>query len=354
MSEQFGPYTAHPAAAAFPILSHDELQDLAHDIATHGQQEPCVVWEDWLVDGRNRWRACELVKVKPLIAEHEFDNEAQLIAWVISRNLHRRHLSTSQRSMLGAQMLDLFRQNADQRLPGERPRDSAARAVNVSPRSVTDAAKVYASGDDALIARVMNGDISVSKAAAELRRRASVIKAVTSSQSHEWYTPEPWPSLARQLMGAIDLDPASCAEANEIVKATHIFTKDDDGLLQTWFGRVWNNPPYGLDEEQKSVCAKWVRKAIESYRSGAVEQLMLLVNSSTGTGWFAPLWDFPLCFPYKRIRFVTPRGVPTKDQPTHASAIAYLGPHVEEFERIMKPHGRVVMPAGDVSRSVQP
>ena len=353
MAEQYGPYRAHPAASAFPLLSPSELADLAHDIETHGQHDPCVVWGDVLVDGRNRWRACELANVEPRIVEEDFADEAAVISWVVSRNLHRRHLSTSQRAMLGAQLLELFRQDADARIPGERPRATAARAVNVSARSVTDAAKVYASGDETLIARVLNGDTSVSKAAAELRRRANIIKTVTSSQTVEWYTPEPWPSLCRELMGGIDLDPASCAEANEVVAATQIYTEADDGLSLPWFGRVFHNPPYGLDDDRSSVCAKWVQYAIEQYRGGAVAELCLIVNAATGTGWFQALWDFPLCFPFSRIRFRTPRGVPKKNQPTHASTVAYMGPQIEAFERIFRPHGRVVLPAGQVSRSLQ-
>ncbi len=61
----------------------------------------------------------------------------------------------------------------------------------------------------------------------------------------EWYTPAPVIEAARRLMGSIDLDPASCETANQVVKATRYFTISDDALQQDWSGNVWCNPPFG-------------------------------------------------------------------------------------------------------------
>ncbi len=63
----FQPYNVHPAAALFPLLNDEDLQDLADDIVEHSLQEPIVLTPDGttIVDGRNRFQACRLAGVEP-------------------------------------------------------------------------------------------------------------------------------------------------------------------------------------------------------------------------------------------------------------------------------------------------
>lgn len=56
--------------------------------------------------------------------------------------------------------------------------------------------------------------------------------------SDEWYTMPRYIEAARTVLGHIDLDPASTERANRIIKATHYYTKQDDGLTQHWSGKV--------------------------------------------------------------------------------------------------------------------
>jgi ParB-like chromosome segregation protein Spo0J len=147
---------AHPAADIFPLLDGDNLQELADDIAANGQREPIIMWDGRILDGRNRWRACGIAGIDPVAVSREFQDESSAIRFVISANLHRRHLTPSAKAMAAARVMGLFEDAARERhregsskggkavakLPGpseeRRARDDAAETFGTSPRSVQE------------------------------------------------------------------------------------------------------------------------------------------------------------------------------------------------------------------------
>ena len=92
----------------------------------------------------------------------------------------------------------------------------------------------------------------------------------------EWFTPANMITLARKVLGGIDLDPASTAAANRVVKAAQFYTATEDGLTLPWRGRVWMNPPYA-----HPAIEQFTSKLVESARSGSVPAAMILVNNAT-------------------------------------------------------------------------
>src|SRR5262245_62039527 len=94
----------HPAANLFPMLPDDELRALAEDIRANGLQQPVVMFGAQLLDGRNRWRACEIAGVEPRLRDWNGDDP---IAYVVSLNLKRRHLDESQRAMVAGRVANL-------------------------------------------------------------------------------------------------------------------------------------------------------------------------------------------------------------------------------------------------------
>jgi hypothetical protein len=151
------------------------------------------------------------------------------------------------------------------------------------------------------------------------------------SLSNEHYTPPQYIEAARAVLGGIDLDPASCAEANKVVGATSFL---DDGLGTVWQGRVWLNPPYGR------MAGDFIVKLAAEYGAGNVSAAIALVNAHcTDTSWFQPLWNGVLCFTNHRINFY---GDDERSGSTHGSVFIYFGPNRNDFVRHFKQFGAVV------------
>lgn len=87
----------HPAADLFPMMTPEELQELADDIAENGQQEPIIMDGDVLIDGRNRLEACRLAEVEPFFADLPKGRDP--LAYIASANLMRRNLTKGQQAM---------------------------------------------------------------------------------------------------------------------------------------------------------------------------------------------------------------------------------------------------------------
>lgn len=166
----------------------------------------------------------------------------------------------------------------------------------------------------------------------DVKRRPFV---VNNSGNMEWYTPSEYVASARQVMGNIDLDPASCELANEIVKAAKYYTQAEDGLMQEWSGRVFMNPPYGLVE-------KFAKKLIEEL--SRVEQAIVLVNNATETEWFNELVKRAraICFPKGRMRFWNESGEGGASM--QGQAILYFGEESECFIEEFKYKGWCALP----------
>jgi ParB-like chromosome segregation protein Spo0J len=153
----------HPLADLFPLMEGAEFDDLVADIKANGLHEPIVVYEEKVLDGRNRYRACVEAAVQPRFTAYTGDNP---IAFVISLNLKRRHLNESQRAMVAAKLATLAHgQRQTGQLAAVPTQDEAAALLNVGDRSVRRAVEVRDRGADALISAVERGEISVSAAA---------------------------------------------------------------------------------------------------------------------------------------------------------------------------------------------
>ena len=122
------------------------------------------------------------------------------------------------------------------------------------------------------------------------------VHAAAATGKSDWYTPAEIVALARNVLGVIDLDPASCAAANATVGAQRYYTQDDDGLAQSWQGQVWLNPPYSRSTIH-AWCERWIQH--DGPR-------LLLTNASTDAKWFHALLRGAdaVCLTRGRISFI--------------------------------------------------
>lgn len=105
----------HEVANIFPLMQGDELHALVNDIREHGQIESIVLHpdDDSIIDGRNRYRACLLAGVEPEFTY--WDGNGSLVEYVVSLNLHRRHLSSIQCAGVAVEMLPFIEAEAKER-----------------------------------------------------------------------------------------------------------------------------------------------------------------------------------------------------------------------------------------------
>ncbi|HUW43878.1 MAG TPA: DNA methyltransferase [Bacillota bacterium] len=94
----------HELANIFPLMTREELWELAKDISKNGLLEPIVLFEGKILDGRNRYNACKLINYRPETVE--FDNNCDPFDYVIALNLHRRHLNSAQLCDVGLFLLE--------------------------------------------------------------------------------------------------------------------------------------------------------------------------------------------------------------------------------------------------------
>jgi len=159
------PREFHPVSGIFPMMSEREFADLTDDIREHGLREPVWLHSDGrIIDGRNRYNACRRLGIDPAVRTYDGD-DGSLVSFVLSLNLHRRHLNESQRAMVAARIAQLPR-GANQHASIDAPsQDEAADLLNVGRASVQRAKKVQEDGSPFLAAAVDEGRIAVSTAA---------------------------------------------------------------------------------------------------------------------------------------------------------------------------------------------
>ena len=164
-------YPIHPAASLFPMLGATEMASLAADIAARGLLNPIVLANGAVLDGRNRLVACHISRIDPRFEEWR-DPGCGPTAWVISQNLHRRHLNESQRAMIADSLATLGdgvradRQGSSIDAPTQ---DKAAELLKVGRAQVQRARKVREQAAPETVKAIENGEKTITAALREIK-----------------------------------------------------------------------------------------------------------------------------------------------------------------------------------------
>ena len=156
----------HPVAAIFPMMEGREFKDLVADVRRYGLRESIWLHRDGrILDGRNRYLACREASVEPTFRTYG-GSDADVIPFIVSHNLHRRHLNESQRGMVAAKIANFPRGRPEENPPiGGFSTADAAQMLNVGTRTIERARTVRDHGAPELIDVVEQGRVSVSAAA---------------------------------------------------------------------------------------------------------------------------------------------------------------------------------------------
>jgi len=163
----------HPAAAIFPLMTGADFDELVADVKANGLRDPVITYRDTILDGRNRLRACEAANVEPRFKEWTGDDP---VAFVISCNLHRRHLNAVQRAAIAAKLENLKwggDRKSDQESPGTLDpisRKESAVLLQVGVESVKRASTIYDHGTHEQVKAMERGTLPLRPTAEKLRR----------------------------------------------------------------------------------------------------------------------------------------------------------------------------------------
>jgi len=224
----------HEVANLFPMMDSEAFQSLKKDIEENGLIEPIWLHDGKIIDGRNRYKACSELGVEPIF--RHWDETGNLVGFVISLNLHRRHLTPSQYAMVGHDMLPMLEAEAKdrQRLAGgdrksdeyqksvmpnlaepispkERSIDVAAKLVGASATNIQEAKRIARLAPEKA-QEIREGKKTINAASQELKREGLILgknpSAITDT-STAWQ----FKALAISHLSRIELDDPKALDA---------------------------------------------------------------------------------------------------------------------------------------------
>lgn len=190
--------TFHEVANIFPMMGDDEFAALKSDIAENGLREPIWTWNGQIIDGRNRYRACQELNITP--STREWDGQGNPVSFVVSLNLKRRHLNETQRATVAAKLANMTR-GGDKPSKQDKNFDSAnlqnrnitqpeaAKLLNVSTRLVNTVKEIEREAPQ-LVEKLAQGAMTANEAMREIKqeRKRAMLESLPDAPTANGFT----------------------------------------------------------------------------------------------------------------------------------------------------------------------
>ena len=355
-------------------LSNEERDLLEENILKDGIRNPLTLWKVpngfdidapsgslVLIDGHNRFGIAKEhgVDFETHVYEGEFENLDSIKDWMEREALGQRNLSPAVQSLYRGRIYNRRKKrqgsnNQYVQSKSEKPQNDGfhstsqlvARELGVSrptierdgryANSVETISNLTGLNEAEVIETipVKKDVISIAKqiehAPEEDKKNPEKLKALFTSDSEEWYTPQHIIDSVIELFGEIDLDPCSNSKINPNVKAGQYYTQNDNGLEKPWHGKIYMNPPYGR------VISDWVEKVCAEHKIGNLTDAILLLPARTDTAWMAKLREFPRCYVRGRLKFSG-----SENSAPFPNVVVYIGKDIDRFINVFSAHGDV-------------
>jgi phage N-6-adenine-methyltransferase len=310
-----------------PTLAHDDYAALKADIAERGVMVAVEYDEEGnVIDGHHRIRICEELGISdwPRIVRSYADDAAKRTQ-ARRLNLARRHLDQAARRALIEDELRDRPERSDRQVAAELGVDH--KTVGATRERLEHRGEIphheTRVGRDGVEQPARKPSVS----RVDYPGKAALHRASFLTGNAEWYTPPSYLDLAREVLGGIDLDPASNDIAQKTVGATQYFTADNNGLSKEWIGRIWLNPPYA-----QPAIERFTDKLLAERRAGRTTSAIMLTNDCTDTAWYqkAVRAADAFCLLRGRVSFIAPDGI-TRSSPTQGQTFFYYGDSPDLF-----------------------
>ena len=174
-------YELHELCKMFPEADEQTLNEMAEDIKENGQNEPIILYEGKILDGRNRLLACEIAGVEPSFIQFSGEEPLQ---FVLSKNLYRRHLSDSQRAMMAHKVWEMTKGDKETKVK----QSEILEQFQVSQPLLASAGRIKKIGADSVREGIEDGTMTISSADTlikKARKRTSILDRVTDLSKEE-------------------------------------------------------------------------------------------------------------------------------------------------------------------------